>query len=278
MLFDELCPNTPYGVIDMCYEEVRNRIVDTASLICELTYPLCGVPPLPVPGVPDDCSTPISPLDEDLYEPPDRPDDVGGPLVLGQEHYYGMNSDGDADGVVDGLRAHGQNDFPNAAHWDHDQYSGIQAVQIFSNAVVDHACGTRGGDVGVHKTHRASNGDIFSAQARVRIVRESDPAVTNFYVRLTFHPMRDDQSIIRNSECNETLWQETPEDRWYEISEVCQMPASEVGNVRINVRAHARPRNGQPGPNQDFRVAGSGTLEIDWFKFSKLGCAHVSCV
>lgn len=231
---------------------------------CELAGD-CQLPP--TEDLPSDCSLPVSPIDEDISEPVD--DVVGGPLPLGQEHYYGMGNDtSPQDGVVDGLKAHGINDFPTASHWDHDQYSGLQAVQIFSFAKVHRACGARGGDVGIHKTHDASNGDVFAAETRVRIVDENDPELINFYMRLTFHPMRENQSIIKGSECNNILVQETADDRWYNISRTCQMPASEVGNVRINVRAHARPKN---APN-NLEVAGSGTVQIDWLKFSKVAC------
>ena len=230
-----------------------------------LTYADPGdVPDLPPADLAADCLLPVSPLDEDIDEPVDS---FMHPMVaLGSTNRFDMNNDSNGDNVADGFIKTGSNDFPSGGY-AHNQHDSQQDMTIFSSASVDPDCGARGGDVGIYRQHDAEENNVYSAKTRVRITSETDQEEVNFYARMTFHFLRANGSIIKGKECNQKLFRESLDGSWSVLEEpACVMPDGTEG-FRINVRAHAKPKNAQEG---NYRVAGWGTVEVDWLEFTYL--------
>lgn len=62
--------------------------------------------------------------------------------------------------------------------------------------------GDSGGDVGVHRTHRADGGEIYGMKSKLRISREVEQLPDDFRARLTIHARDEAGKKIGGSECN----------------------------------------------------------------------------
>jgi hypothetical protein len=246
---------------------------------CDLLVDVCDGVSIPcadndcVPQTVDDadCLLPISPLSDEYRDPP-FDSTVLPRMAVGQSGERDMN--GGTGNVAPGLKTHGSEDFPNGG-FSYSRGSGTQKITISQGATTDPNCGSRGGDAGVHVTIDAESDDVYGLKARVRILNETDPDVWKFRARANITALRAGQKKFKGQgdECNAILVQE--DQSWFELEvPPCKMIAN-TKFVRIQIRAHAFPKDARAG---DWRVAGWGTVEVDWMRWTYNACGGPSCL
>ena len=212
-------------------------------------------------------------IELDLSEPPDF-DVQGRPSagVVFDKNFDSPGTDSPPYGVSDFFKDHGDWDYVSRpTDYDYSLSGGYQRLVVperynpVPGTTVDLPGGARldvanekkprGGDVGIHKTYRTGTGDVWLAEAWVRLenVNRIDPE--DFKARLTFHKHHTISG--KNIECNDAQYHDVLA-ALVKMQVVCEVEPN-IDTIRVNVRAHAM------NDGQD-RAAASGTVAVDRFR------------
>lgn len=222
-----------------------------------------------VPGIEVDISEPV---DADAQP---RPSSAGEVFNKGFE----VGSDSSpADGVMDFFKPHGDHDFvTKGTDFQTTFGSGFQRLTILDpvDSPVELPGGARlepmrptGGDVGIHKTYSTGMGDVWKAEAWVRLENVNRINVRDFRARLTFHKFEENSN--RPIECNDVEYLDVTA-QLMKMELICEVESPTMFKIRVNIRAHADPRL-EPDSNGDLvptdKAAASGTVAVDRFRLT----------
>jgi len=167
----------------------------------------------------------------------------------------------DADGVDSFFRYHGDHDWDGGHSADLDLTNGWQTFALDATARIDYGVATRArGDVGMAKQHslRAGADYAFSAYARVRLVNVRRTTKEDLKARITIHKVVNGSTV---AECNADRF---ATEEWMNLRIYNCGLSGGSDSVRANVRLNVAAMD---VVKRDRRPAGTGTLQVDWFKF-----------